>query len=116
MEVILLFIGGYIFLGIAVWIIKQIQIFIETIQYTTKLNKLSPAITELDIDSYSARFNRIIVDYDNIIKLLQSKFHICQEKIEANKSVDQYIHDEAQLRRSLRKPAKRSRSRHYSRY
>ena len=113
--VILYIIGFYILLIIIGWIIKKIGKFLETRRYRAKLEKLTPQLEAIDTKELATNVLAIRESYSSLMKLLESNYKVSNEE-EQVKSIYQYVQEEANYRRSKRKPPKRSHGRKYRRY
>jgi len=108
-------IGFYALLIIIPLIIKEICRFLETRKYKIKLEKLTPQVEAIDTKELSLRLSAVKESYSSLKELLGHNFKDSTEE-EQVKSIYQYVQEEADYRRSKRKPPKRSSRRKYRRY
>jgi len=115
LYVIGIFVGFYAVLATIGWLIKEVGKFLETRRYKAKLKKITPQIDSINIEELSSKLLTIKQSYLSLIELLQRKYKI-REKKEHVKTIHQYVQEEADYRRSKRKPAKRTYRRKRRRY
>ncbi|MBW1932743.1 MAG: hypothetical protein JRI56_06960 [Deltaproteobacteria bacterium] len=99
-------IGFYILLIIIGLLLKKIGQFLETRRYRIKLEKLTPQLEAIDTKELAAKVLAIRESYFSLMKLLESNYKISKEE-EQVKTISQYVQEEANYRRSKRKPPKR---------
>lgn len=108
-------IGFFALLIIIGWIFKKVGEFLETRKYKIKLEKLTPQVEAIDTKELSLRLSEVKESYSSLKELLGHNFKVSTED-EQVKSIYQYVQEEADYRRSKRKPPKRSIRRKYRRY
>ncbi|MHC4394509.1 MAG: hypothetical protein ACYS1A_02525 [Planctomycetota bacterium] len=108
-------IGFYILLIIIGWLVKKIGKFLETRRYMIKLEKLTPQLEAIDAKELASKVSAIRKPYSLLMKLLESNYKVNKEE-EQVKSINQYVQEEANYRRSKRKPPKRIHGKKYGRY
>jgi hypothetical protein len=111
---LLVYIGVPLTLVATIKLIKAIANFLKTRKYKAKLKKLTPQIYAIDIDELSSKLTVIKQSYLLLDKLLQEDY-VIRDK-EEQKSIDQYVQEEAHYRKSIRRPTKKSRRRKYTGY
>lgn len=117
MEILYL-IGFYVIVVLIGLLVKGIKLFIEERRYQRKLLELAPQVETIDIEELSLQLNNKEKEHLGLIKLLQSNYKFIGNCEEA-KTIERYVQEEANYRRSKRKPrTKNYRRRHrtYGRY
>ena len=114
MEVLYL-IGFCVGVIVIVWLIRAFRNFLETRKYKDKLRKLTPQINAVDVNELSTDLSKVHTSYYLLKKMLRETHMICDDE-EQMKSIYQFVQEEAQYRRSKRKPRKKSYRRKYRSY
>lgn len=114
MEVLYL-IGFCVGVIVIVWLIRAFRNFLETRKYKDKLRKLAPQINAVDVNELSTDLSKVHTSYYLLKKMLRETHMICDDE-EQMKSIYQFVQEEAQYRRSKRKPRKKSYRRKYRSY
>lgn len=107
--------GFYFAVAILGWLLKEVEIFLETRRYKSKLKNITPQINSINIEELHSKLSTIKHSYLPLSELLQRK-HKIREKKEHVKSIYQYVEEEAEYRKSQRKPAKKTYRRKHRRY
>jgi hypothetical protein len=108
-------VGFYFAVAIAGWLIKEVEKFRETRRYKAKLKNITPQIDSINIEELFSKLSTIKQSYLSLQRLLERKYKV-SEKNENVKAVYQYAQEEADYRRSKRKPAKKTYRRKRRRY
>ncbi len=112
---ILFIVGVYVSFCIIAWLIRTIFKFLETIKYRSKLKKITPQLEAISIEELSSQLLSIKESYLSLADLLRQRHRIGGEN-EQVKDINEYIKEEADYRRSIRKSPKRTHRRKYRRY
>lgn len=102
---ILYFIGAVYLVYALVWTVRQVLKFLETRRYKKKLRKLAPQLNALDIPCLLSRLKEMKKTYDSLAAVLQDNHKLAIEA-EGEKTIDDYVREEAAYRRTKRKPPK----------
>ena len=111
-------VGVYLFFGSIAWLINKVGEYRETRRYMAKLKKMAPQLDMIDVEELTTKVIAIKESYSCTLKQLQNQYSISDED-EDDKNIYKYIQNEANYRRSKRKPptkAYRRYRRRYSRY
>lgn len=108
-------IGFYILLIIIGWLVKKIGKFLETRRHRIKLEKLTPQLEAIDTKELASKVSATRESYSSLMKLLESNYKVSKEE-EQVKSIYEYVQEEANYRKSKRKPPKKSHRRKYRKY
>jgi hypothetical protein len=112
---ILYIVGFYGSIYIIAWLIRTISKFLEIRKYKAKLKKITPQLKTISTEELSSELLSIKESYLPLVDLLRQRYRIGGED-EQVKDIYKYAEEEADYRRSMRKPPERTRRRKYKRY
>jgi len=100
-------VGAFLLFCLIAWIVEEVGKFLETRRYKKKLKRLRPVLDAIDTAELCLRLSEIRQAYSSITQLLQQKYEFSKES-ENVKTIDQYVQEETNYRRSKRKATKRT--------
>ncbi len=112
---VLLVIGFYSSFFIIPWLIRIISKFLETKKYRAKLAKITPQLKVISIEELSSGLLSTKESYLSLVGLLRQRYGIGGED-EQVKDIRKYTEEEADYRRSIRRPSDRAHRRKHRRY
>jgi len=108
-------IGFYVLVVLIGVLVKGIKLLIEERRYKRKLLELAPQVETIDVEELSLQLNNTEKEYLSLIKLLQSNYKFIGNCEEA-KTIERYVQEETNYRRSKRKPRTKNYRRRYRTY
>jgi len=108
-------IGFFVLLWFIVWAVKKLCEFVETAKYKKKLRRLAPQLGSIDVNQLFSKLSEVKEAYHQMSEILYRRYRIsCDE--EHVKTIEEYVKEEVNYRRSKRRPARRKSRVRYYRY
>lgn len=114
LYVIGLYIAFFTALAVIVWFVGVIGKFLETRKYKKKLRKLTPQLAAINMEELFSKLSDVKESYSTLMELLQERYKLSGED-EQVKTIEQYVQEEANYRRSKRRKPLKSHRRKYGR-
>lgn len=96
------------------WFVGVIGKFLERRKYIKKLRKLTSQLAAIDMEELFSKLSEVKESYFALIELLQERYKLTDED-EQVKTIEQYVQEEANYRRSKRRKPLKSYRRKYGR-
>jgi hypothetical protein len=108
-------IGFFVLLWFIVWVAKKLYEFVQTAKYKKKLRRLAPQLESIKVNQLFSKLSEVKEAHQQLSEILYCRYRIsCDE--EHVKVIEEYVKEEANYRRSKRKPARRKSRVRYYRY